>query len=247
MLRILFIIIGYAIPVFSVAQGTFKLTTGSSLHVGPAGILTLDNMNLDVEGALSTAAGSSTIRLTGNTTTSISGINAPPTFDVLQIEKTGGAMVQLQRGINVRTAVNLTSGLLDLNGNILFLITNAVLIGESPTSRITGTSGYVEGSQVLNAPVSQNPGNLGAFISSSENPGLVIIRRGHQSQTNAAGGGNSILRYYDIQPANNTALNATLRFRYFDEELNGLSENSLVLWKSAGSNPWTNEGFTSRD
>jgi hypothetical protein len=246
MLRIHFVIICYVMPALSLAQGTLKLTTGSSLHVGTAGVLTLDNMNLENDGGLSTAPGSSTVRLTGNTTTFIQGSNLP-LLDVLQIEKTGGAMVQLQRNINIRTAINLTSGLLDLNGNIIFLTTNAVLIGESPTSRITGTSGYVEGSQVLNAPVSQNPGNLGAIISSSENLGLVIIRRGHQSQTNAAGGGNSILRYYDIQPANNAALNATLRFRYFDEELNGLSENGLVLWKSTNGNTWTNEGFTSRD
>jgi len=229
-------------------QGTLKLTTGSSLHVGTAGVLTLENFNLEIDGSISTAPGSSVIRLTGNTTTSILGTSpAPPLLDVLQIEKTGGANVLLQRNINIRTAVNFTSGLLDLNGNTLFLTTNAVLIGESATSHITGTSGYVEVSQVLNAPVSQNPGNLGAVISSSQNPGLVIVRRGHKSQTNAAGNGNSILRYYDIMPASNTGLNATLRFNYLTDELNGLSENGLVLWKTVNGTTWTNEGFTTRD
>jgi hypothetical protein len=248
MLRVLFMIICHAMPAWLVAQNTLKLTTGSSLYIGPAGVLTLDNTNLDMDGTISTAPGNAAIRLTGNATTSIIGTNAPPTFDVLQIEKTGGAQVQLQRNINVRTAINLTSGLLDLNGNNIFLITNAVLIGESSTSHITGTSGYIEGSQILSAPAAQSPGNLGAVISSSQNLGLVIVRRGHQSQTNAAGSGNSILRYYDISLANNTGLDATLRFRYLDEELNSLSENGLVLWKSVNSgNTWSNEGFTSRD
>lgn len=192
------------------------------------------------------AAGSSAIRFTGNVTSHILGSNLP-FFDILEVEKTGGAQLLLQRGINIRTAINFSSGLFNLNGNTIFLTTNATLIGESPASYITGTSGYVEGSLVLNAPVTQNPGNLGAVISSAQNLGLVIVRRGHQSQTNAGGTGNSILRYYDISSANNTALNATLRFNYLDAELNGLSENTLVLWKSTGSNQWTNEGFTTRD
>lgn len=246
MSRVFFLIVCYFIPALSIAQGTLKLTTASSLYIGPAGVLTLDNMNLENDGNLSTAPGSSTIRLTGNATTSILGGNSA-IYDVIQVDKTSGALVRLQRDIIVRTAINFTSGLLDLNGHIIFLSTNGVLNGESSTSHITGTSGYVEGSQVLNAPVSQNPGNLGAIISSTQNPGLVIVRRGHQSQTNATGNGSSILRYYDISSANNTALNATLRFRYLDEELNGLSENGLVLWKSTGGNTWTNEGFTSRD
>jgi hypothetical protein len=247
MLRLLFVVC-YSLPVLLMAQGTLKLTAGTSLHVGTAGVLTLDNMNLEIDGSLSTAPGSSVIRLTGNATTSILGTSpGPPLLDILQIEKTGGANILLQRNINIRTSINFTSGLLDLNGNILFLTTNAALIGESATSHITGNSGYVEASQLLNVPVSQNPGNLGAIISSSQDLGLVIVRRGHKSQTNAAGNGNSILRYYDILPASNTGLNATLRFNYLTDELNGLSENGLVFWKTTNGAVWTNEGFTSRD
>lgn len=248
MVRLLLVIICYGIPAWSASQNTLKLTTGSLIHVGTAGVLTLDNMNLEIDGIISTAPGSSMIKLTGNTTTSILGSNAaPPLFDVLQIEKSSGAQVNLQRNINIRTSINFIAGLLDLNGNNIFLTTNAVITGESPTSHITGTGGYIEASQLLNSPVSQNPGNLGAIISSSQNPGLVIVRRGHQSQTNSAGNGHSILRYYEISAANNTGLNATMRFNYLDAELNGLSENSLVLWKNVNGNTWTNEGFTSRD
>ena len=67
-------------------QGTLKLTTGSSLHVGTAGVLTLENMNLEIDGSISTAPASSAIRLTGNTTTFILGTSAaPPLLDILQI------------------------------------------------------------------------------------------------------------------------------------------------------------------
>jgi hypothetical protein len=58
---------------------------------------------------------------------------------------------------------------------------------------------------------------------------------------------NSILRYYDIVPVNNTNLNATLRFKYFDGELNSIDENSFVLFKSDNAINWSVQGFTSRD
>ncbi len=246
MKRLYFFISCCFITASSFAQDTLVITNGSSLFIGAAGVLTLHNTHFRNDGGFSMAAGSSTIRFSGNVTTYIMGSNVP-LFDMIAIDKSGGAQLQLQRNVNIRTAVNFITGLLNLNGNTLFLTTNATLIGETPASHITGTSGYVEGSMVLNAPTSQNPGNLGAVVSSTQNLGLVIVRRGHQSQTNAAGSGNSILRYYDIASANNTSLDATLRFHYLDAELNGLSESTLVLWKSTSAGHWTNEGFTSRD
>ena len=56
-----------------------------------------------------------------------------------------------------------------------------------------------------------------------------------------------IFNYYDIIPANNTNPDATLRVRYFDGELNGLSENSLVFFESQNTTNWTGLGFSSRD
>ena len=246
MIRLYFFIICFLVSASSFAQDTLTITNGSSLFIGPAGVLTLNNTSFRNDGGFSMAAGSSTIRFTGNVTSHILGANLP-LFDMLAVQKSGGAELVLQRGVNIRTACSFSSGFLNLNGNTLFLGTNAILQGESPTGHITGTSGYVEGSMVLNAPVSQNVANLGVIISSAQNLGLVIVRRGHQSQTNAAGSGNSILRYYDISSSNNTSLDATLRFHYFDDELNGLPENTLVLWKSTGGGQWINQGFTSRD
>lgn len=77
--------------------------------------------------------------------------------------------------------------------------------------------------------------------------GSTTIRRGHQSQLNGYGQGTSILRYYDITPTTNTGLNATLRFNYFDAELNSLPENLLTLWKRDINNNWDDHGFTARN
>jgi len=71
-----------------------------------------------------------------------------------------------------------------------------------------------------------------------------VIKRGHKVQSLT---GSSILRYYNISPANNTALNATLRFNYSDGELNGLDEAELGLWRSEDGVAWTDIGVNTRD
>ncbi len=91
-----------------------------------------------------------------------------------------------------------------------------LLLGESDNSRIVGSAGgEVLFVAALNAPAGVNPGNLGAWISSSKNLGSVTIRRGHKALS--LPGGNSILRYFTISPSNNSGLAATLRFGYFDQ------------------------------
>jgi Secretion system C-terminal sorting domain len=102
----------------------------------------------------------------------------------------------------------------------------------------------VEITQTLDAPLSVNPGNLGAIITSAQNFGSTVIRRGHQVQT--IGNQLTVKRYFDIIPANNLSLNATLRFIYFDSEMNGFDENSVVIWKSQDNINWNEMGFDSR-
>jgi hypothetical protein len=57
---------------------------------------------------------------------------------------------------------------------------------------------------------------------------------------------SSILRYYDITPANNGNLDASLQVNYFDGELNGLDENTLVFFKTDDGVNWITQGFNSR-
>jgi hypothetical protein len=233
------------IPVALLAQDTFKLSSGAELKLTGGVIITLENMHLDNDGTISLAAGDGSFRFSGNITTNILGGNMPM-FDVMEITKNGGAQLTLQRNINVVSGINFISGLFNLNNNNILLQPAALLNGESETSRITGTNGgVVEITKVLNAPALENPGNLGAIFTSSQNFGSTIIRRGHIAQTIAAG--ISITRYFDIAPTNNAALSATLRFQYRDAELNGLDENSVVLWKSPDNINWTAIGFDSRN
>jgi|CXWL01.1.fsa_nt_gi hypothetical protein len=229
------------------AQNTFKVDSGAIIKTTGGVVITLQDMNLDNDGTISQAAGEGIFKFTGTQNNTLGGTSTP-LFDVLEIAKTGSAKISLQRTINIGSAINFTSGLIDLNNNNLLLQVTALLNGESELSRIIGpTGGYIEITNTLNAPLSTNPGNLGVILTSSQNLGSTVIRRGHYSQVNGYGMGSSILRYYDILPANNSALNATLRFLYLDAELNSFDENTIVLWKSPNNTSWSNQGFTSRN
>jgi hypothetical protein len=124
----------------------------------------------------------------------------------------------------------------------------ANIAGESENNRIIGPNGgFVEITQNMNAPVSVNAGNLGATISSGANLGSVTIRRGHLPQS-GTGLATSIQRYYLIIPQNNNGLNATLRFKYYDAELNGQNENNIVFYQSNDNGVnWNNLSATSRN
>ncbi|HKO82606.1 MAG TPA: T9SS type A sorting domain-containing protein [Chitinophagaceae bacterium] len=187
-----------------------------------------------------------TVKMMGSGNNTISG-TVKPQFFSLVINKSLTKEVQLLTDCNVSNEILFISGLLNLNNRNIFLVNTATLKGESESNRVIGPAGgYIEVTTLLNAPVAANPGNLGAIISSSKNLGNTIIRRGHQSQIIGGGNSNSLLRYYEITPTTNIALNATLRFQYFDTELNGLAETNTVLFKKVNNINWLNQGFTLR-
>ena len=217
---------------------------GANLVLTTGSYIVLQDINFLNNGIFIQSAG--TVKITGGNNTSIAG-TVKPQFFALEIAKSAGIEVQLLTDFNVSSEISFTSGLINLNNKNIFLNSTAILKNEAETRRIIGPNGgYVELTTILNAPSAANPGNLGAIISSTKNMGSTIIRRGHQSQMIVGGNRKSLLRYYDITPANNLALNATLRFQYFDAELNGLTENKLVLFKNIYQILWINQGFSSR-
>ena len=235
-----------AIP--QLLQAQLYIQSGATVTTTGAAIITLQNSGLRNNGSIVQQPGGKFLFAGGNTDT-ISGTALTTTFDSLQIAKTGTGKLVLQQAVTTNAAVRFTSGNIDLAGNVLQLAPAAILLGENASSRIVNNAqgGYVTITRSLNAPSAANPGNLGAIITSAQNLGSTVIRRGHNSQQTLGGTGSSINRYYDITPANNTAVNATLRLTYFDAELNSLSETDLNLYKSNNNTNWTNVGYTTRD
>ena len=228
-------------------QGFGQLNISTGAHWVNSGNVTVNIQNMDIINNGTFTAGNSSIKFTGNQNSSISGTGMP-LFSIIEIAKTNNTKVLLGRNIGVGSSINFISGQLDLNNNNILLDPAAYIAGESETNRIIGANGgFVEITQNMNAPASINAGNLGATITSSANLGSVTIRRGHLPQS-GTGLTNSIQRYYSIVPQNNSNLNATLRLRYFDAELNGQNENVIVIYKSDdnGAN-WNNISQTIRN
>lgn len=215
------------------AQGILKITNGANLKATGTVALKLQDASLVVQGALEPANG--TVTFSG--TASGVGINATNevAFNHLTINLPGQG-IQLGQAIRVNGTLAMLNGTLDLNGHDLTLgQPNGSILSETETNRILGPAGgEIVVTANLNSPISANPGNIGVAITSSANLGATTIRRGHTS-VNIPGGGSSVERYFDITPAQNTNLNATLRFNYFDAELAGLSETKLDLFRENGS------------
>ncbi|MGB5006949.1 MAG: T9SS type A sorting domain-containing protein [Ferruginibacter sp.] len=225
--------------------GQLTITPGTLWVNSGAAVIILNDIDLINNGTL--IKGSSVVKFTGSTGNAIGGSTAS-SFHQLEMAKTGNNTVTLTNNIDVSKKVIFSSGLLHLNKYDLTLADTAFLENESENSRITGISGgEVIITLPLNAPAGYNPGNVGALITSTSNLGTVVIRRGHQVQA-GSGMAGSIERYYDISPSNNTALDATFRFYYFDAEINGQSEILLKMFRSTnGGANWANLNYDSRN
>jgi hypothetical protein len=224
-----------------------QLQVGAGAHWNHSGNVytVLSDVDLAASGTITDVSG--TMKFAGAGDNFLSGSSALSLYNI-EMSKAGMATLYLQQDFIAGGNILFTSGLIDLYGRVITLAPSARLVNESEASRITGTGGgYIAITTNLNAPAGVNRGNLGAEITSSQDLGSTTIRRGHQSQQNGAGNGNSIYRYFDVLPANNTGLNATLRLHYFDAELNGLTEGSLATWSSPNNTTWTNRGFSARD
>ena len=225
------------------AQSTFHISAGATVTTNGNSVITLNNTKFSNNGTFAGTSGTVLIMGNGsNANTTIAGTGTT-TFNNLTINKTANN-AQLNQNIAVTGNITLTSGGVSLStGNIDFGSTG-ILLNETETNRIFGTGGYLQATAALNAPTNSNPANLGAIITSTANLGSTVIKRAHAPFVL---NGNGINRSFDIVPANNTGLNATLKFVYLDAELNGNVEANLALWKStnAGTNftalPSTND------
>lgn len=162
-----------------------------------------------------------------------------------QVIAKGGTQIILR--INTTLDLRTPMGVLAVESGAAFQ--NDGTIQLSPTGSVSEQAGfpiYGLGTESITknlsaVSVAENPGSLGAELDCSTALGTTTITRGHTSLfTN--GGGPAILRWFDIAPANNSLLDATLKFHYDETELNGNTEALLNLFESqdAGST-WSNQ------
>ncbi|MBX9781693.1 MAG: T9SS type A sorting domain-containing protein [Chitinophagaceae bacterium] len=215
------------------AQQSFTITPGASVTIVGNVPITLNNVNFVNNGTFT--AGTGTIALTGSTASTIGGTGTGNFYN-LTINNTGG--VNLLNNIGVDNQLDM-SGMLNVKNRAITLSPTAVIVNEANATRVTddaANTGNVTTTRTFSSPLANiNPANIGVeFVSSPALGNTTITRIATAFVLNGSSTG-LIQRYYNIQPANNTGLNASVRFYYLDAELNGVLENTAVLWKSTNN------------
>jgi len=164
-----------------------------------------------------------------------------------------GTAVTLNADIVVASTLNLLNpnGRFDLNGHTIGLAQSGSVTNEINSNRIFCSllTGVISTSANLGSnTVYANIAGLGIGITTrSAAPGLTQLVRGHSQIL--ANGSISIQRYFEIHPAINNNLNATLAFGYFEDELVTGSHNEadLIPWRQ--ENPaaiWEGQFYPTR-
>ncbi|MDX2280728.1 MAG: hypothetical protein NW218_14170, partial [Saprospiraceae bacterium] len=229
--------------VHAFGQGALFIPANGSMYISGTGTLTLSNAKLTNNGVFASGT-DGTLLFAGNAANANASLNGTGTTTLqnLVVNKSANH-AQLNQDITVNGNLNLLSGGFELNNGDVSLGNDAMLLNETEANRVFGAGGELIRTILLNAPGSINPSNLGLEITSSANLGLTIIRRGQSAYVLASG--NSILRYFNIIPANNNGLDAIFRMFYFDSELNSNNENNIFLWKSTNNGTdWTLQSGT---
>lgn len=235
------------LPAGLLAQNTKIIVQSGSSLVVSGNSLVLNSTDVQADGLLDATNGS--LVITGSSNSSFLGAT-PILLGPVTLNTSPLNTLTLNNSLRVSGPFAFVNGLVNLNGNVLQLSGAGTLVGENETSRITDPG---NGSVVVTVPGVINPlqlnaGNLGAAISSTANLGNLTISRMGKAATNPANTTlHGIQRIYFIQPQNNNALNATLRFNYLNAELNGDDPNTLSLWKSADGITWMNVGADTRN
>jgi hypothetical protein len=221
------------------------LTTGGTypvlnLTVDASALLTLNSgATLQVNGNFAnsgTATLSGTVAFVGSAATQT--LSNGSGFTTVTVNKPSGT-VQLGQNLTINSALTLSSGTLTTTGSYQVNLGGSASLSESETS-------YVLGKVVVNRTLvpgtAQSFSGLGLTLTpatGSTAPGATVLTRTTGTAITGAGTSQSILRYFDIQPATNTGLNVTMNFTYFNHELNGIAVGNLALFKSvSGGTPW---------
>lgn len=209
------------------------------LRINSGGTFDISNQTLKIQGL-----GSECIVNNGNFVTSASMVefnrqNNVQQFPVTNINYNNVTVnnpmgLILNGDVTLPALLILSNGDIDLNGYVITLTPSAML-QETPGNTVKGSNGYITTTRNINAPSDLNVAGMGAILTTGSNPGITEIRRGHVYQYGLAAGFQSIQRYFDISPANNTGLNAELKFRFDISEIDTLEKTELGLYSSTNA------------
>jgi len=228
------------------AQTGFVVYPGIHVVKSSSPVLVLKNMNLVNNGTF--VPGTGTVQLTGTNAIAVNG-TSPTNFYNLHAGSSGS--VVLGQNITIQNELKM-AGMMQVQSHEVKLESNAFISDESETARLqamAGNTGHAIITLDMNLPVvNYNPARIGVEFVNAPALGTTTITRYCTGFSGGSIAANVIQRYYNVQPANNSSLNASVRFYYFDAELNGVDESAAVLWKSNDNGvSWLQVSPDSRD
>ena len=151
------------------------------------------------------------------------GLNA---FSGLTLSNPAGVVIA--GDIEVNTVLNIGNCAVMTGSNTIILGSGATL-AESEGYPLVGR---VQTTRVVSQGIGNTFGGIGFEMNpAGASPGTTSIVR--TSGVSFSSGGNSILRSFEISPANNANLDATITFHFDPSELNTNSASLLRLWESS--------------
>lgn len=226
-----------------IKNGSKALTFGSNSVI-------VNNFSLNA-GAVN--AGSSVINIYENFTKAGSAIFTPNTGEVafvgaaaqtvpnvgfydLRINNTAG--VSLSANTNVGGTVYMQNGILTTGTYTIDLGSTGNLNETTPNAQ--APTSYIIGNVTTTRNVLKNTANsfggIGLTLTESTiNSNNTQVTRTTGTASTVSSGKSSIKREFEITPATNTGLNASMTFSYFDHETTGHLEDSLILYRYNGT------------
>ena len=226
-----------------IVNGAFQLNSGTFSTVGAnnrTAVFLNGNVNIGGSGVI-TPSDSLLITLGGNLPTSISSANTGTSLGRLTVNKSGADSTS--RILNVTSNLTVTdfemvNGNVNTSENVLSL--TGSLIGETQGKKVIGRVGTIVsvGARGTTEYTFSNSGLALSFPGEGGIPANITVTRITNEAVTGATGAASVKRRFNITAGNNTALNATMKFNFLPEELNGLNATNLNLSRS------TNGGAT---
>ena len=168
-----------------------------------------------------------------------------PNHSFYNLRVNNAAGVSLAANTSIAGTVFMTNGILSTGAFAINLgsvgnLNETTPTAQAPTSYITGT---VTTTRNMIQSVPNSFGGIGLVLTENNiASNSTVVRRVTGTVSSIPSGESSIARYFEIVPTIDTGLDATMEFNYFDHEITGHLEDSLVVYKSS-DNRATWDGF----
>ncbi len=194
--------------------------------------------------AIFTSGTSTTISFCGATSQEINNSATLTFYDAIIYNSAGVTL--LSGNINIDGSLTLTNGIFTTIGSSTIDLGSLGSIAETAINPSSYVIGNVKATRDIGTTIgNQTFGGIGLEINetTASSNSTIVTRTTGTSCTNGTNLG--IKRYYDISPTPNSGLNATIKFYYFNHELDVINagssivENNMIFYKSIdGGSKW---------